>query len=150
MAPSTAPAAPALVSLADPELGNGVSTLLGRLGFSVDLLDDDTIDDKIMRLQQGAYPMLAVSRSGVSGNRDLYAVVRSLPPEIRRRIFLLVVGDEFKTGEGAQAFAVLADLVVHGRDATNCDRLLTQTLVERRRIFQTFLDVEERKTEGRL
>ena len=141
---------PALVSLASSELGNGVSALLSRLGFSVEPLSDDTVEEKVQRLQQGEYPMLAVSRTGVPKDRDLYAVVRALSPELRRRLFLLMVGDEFKTGEGTQAFAVVADLVVQGKDALNCDRLLTQTLFERRRLYQTFWDVEERKREGRL
>ena len=141
---------PALVSLESSELGNGVSALLSRLGFSVEPLNADTVDEKILRLQQGEYSMLAVSRSGVPQDRDLYAVGRTLAPDPRRRVFVLMVGDEFKTGEGAQAFAVLADLVVKGKDALNCDRLLTQTLLERRRLYQTFSDVEERKREGRL
>ena len=148
--PAASPMGPALVSLASSELGKGVSALLSRLGFSVEPLNDDTVDEKMQRLQQGEYPMLAVSRSGVPQNRDLYSVVRTLSPELRRRVFLLMVGDEFKTGEGTQAFAVLADLVVQGKDALNCDRLLTQTLLERRRLYQTFWDVEERKREGRL
>ena len=141
---------PALVSLATSELGNGVSALLTRLGFSVETLNDDMVDDKIQRVKQGEYPMLAVSRSGVPKERDLYAVARTLSPELRRRVFLLMVGDEFKTGEGTQAFAVLVDLVVQGKDALNCDRLLSQMLVERRRLYQTFWDVEERKREGRM
>jgi hypothetical protein len=141
---------PALVSLTSSVLSNGVTALLTRLGFSVESMNDDTVDDKIQRVQQGEYPMLAVSRSGVSKERDLYAVARALSPELRRRVFLLMVGDEFKTGEGTQAFAVLADLVVQGKDALNCDRLLTQMIVERRRLYQTFWDVEERKREGRL
>ena len=130
---------PALVSLTSSELGNGVSALLTRLGFGVEPLDDDTVGDKIQRVQQGEYPMLAVSRSGVPKDRDLYAVVRSLSPDLRRRVFLLMVGDEFKTGEGTQAFAVLADLVVQGKDALDCDRLLTQTFVERRRALSNVL-----------
>ena len=148
--PAAGSMGPALVSLTSSELGNGVSALLTRLGFGVEPPDDDTVGDKIQRVQQGEYPMLAVSRSGVPKDRDLYAVVRSLSPDLRRRVFLLMVGDEFKTGEGTQAFAVLADLVVQGKDALDCDRLLTQTFVERRRLYQTFWDVEERKREGRL
>ena len=55
----------------------------------------------------------------------------------RRRLFLMVVGDEFKTGEGTQAFAVLADLVVHPHDATSYDRLVAHTVGERRRLYKT-------------
>ena len=78
--PATGSMGPALVSLTSSELGNGVSALLTRLGFGVEPLDDDTVDDKIQRVRQGEYPMLAVSRSGVPKDRDLYAVVRSLSP----------------------------------------------------------------------
>ena len=82
--------------------------------------------------------------------KDLYRIVRTLSPEIRRRVFLVLVGDEFKSGEGTQAFSMLADLVVHSGDAANAERLVAQTMIERRRVYQTFWDAEDRKAEGKL
>ena len=81
---------------------------------------------------------------------SVHRAVQSLPVEIRRRVFLLLVGDDFQTGEGTQAFAALADLVLHSKDTGGCDRLLAHTLHERRRVYKTFWDAEDRKAEGRL
>ena len=65
-------------------------------------------------------------------------------------MFLVLVGDEFKTGEGTQAFAMLADLVIHSNDAATVERLVARTMIERRRVYQTFWDAEDRKAEGKL
>jgi hypothetical protein len=125
-----------------------VGTVLTRLGFAVETLDP--LQEKMLRLQQGDYHFVATSRNGVSEDLNVYRVVLNLPPEIRRRMFLMVVGDEFKTGEGTQAFAVLADLVLHSKDATNCDRLVAHTVGERRRLYKTYWDTEDKKVEGLL
>jgi predicted Zn finger-like uncharacterized protein len=150
-APIPQPASPvgkALVSLPSPEQTTAVGSVLSRLRFSVEQFEPG--DDRMLRLQQGEYPVIVASRNGVPEDRNAYRVVQTLPSEIRRRVFLLLVGDEYQTGEGTQAFATLADLVVNTKDAAQCDRLLTQTLHERRRVFQTFWDAEDRKVEGKL
>jgi hypothetical protein len=125
-----------------------MTSVLGRLGFAVEPFD--AADEKILRLQHGDYAVVASARNGVPEDRSLSRMVQSLPLEIRRRLFLVLVGDDVQTGEGIQAFALLADLVVNSKDASSCDRLLAHTLVERKRIYQTFWDAEDRKLEGRL
>jgi hypothetical protein len=122
--------------------------VLSRLGFAVEAFD--AADDKVLRLQHGEYALVASARNGVPDDRNLYRMVQGLPLEIRRRLFLLLVGDDVTTAEGTQAFALLADLVVNSRDAGSCDRLLAQTLIERKRVYQTFWDAEDRKLEGKL
>lgn len=149
--PATPPATPvgrALVAFPSPEQAGAVGGLLARLGFAIDKLD--AADDKLIRLQQGDYDVVATARNGVPEDRNPYRLVQLLPPEVRRRLFLLLVGDDLQTGEGQQAFALLADLVVNTKDAPQTDRLLLQALHERRRLFQTFWDVEDRKAEGKL
>jgi hypothetical protein len=125
-----------------------MASVLGRLGFAVDQLD--AADDKILRLQQGDYAVIASAKNGVPEERNAYRIVQTMPLEIRRRLFLVLVGDDVTTGEGIQAFALLADLVVHSKDAPTCDRLVAQTLQERKRVYQTYWDAEDRKLEGKL
>jgi predicted Zn finger-like uncharacterized protein len=149
--PATPPATPvgrALIAFPSPELTGAVNGMLVRLGFAVDQLDAS--DDKLIRLQAGDYDVVATARNGVPEERNPYRLVQLLPPEIRRRLFLLLVGDDLQSGEGSQAFALLADLVVSSKDAGQAERLVLQALHERRRLFQTFWDVEERKAEGKL
>ena len=150
---SAAPAPPgsagsALVSFPAPDQNNQMAAVLTRLGFAVESLEP--AQEKMLRLQQGDYHFVVTSRNGVSEELNVYRAVLTLPPEIRRRLFLMVVGDEFKTGEGTQAFAVLADLVLHPQDATSCDRLVAHTVGERRRLYKTYWDAEDRKLEGLL
>ena len=45
---------------------------------------------------------------------------------------------------------MLADLVLSTKDVPTSDRLVSQALMERRRLFQTFIDAEDRKMEGKL
>ena len=147
-APSSGPAAKALVAFPAPEMAARMATVLGRLGFAVEQLD--SADDKILRLQQGDYAIVVSARNGVPEDRNVYRMIQTMPLEIRRRLFVLLVGDDVQTGEGTQAFALLADLVVQSKDAPSCDRLLAQTLHERKRVYQTFWDAEDRKLEGKL
>ncbi len=148
VAPSAGGAAKALVSFPTAEMALTMASVLGRLGFTVDQID--AADDKILRLLQGEYAVVASARNGVPEDRNVYRMIQSMPLEIRRRIFLVLVGDDVSTGEGIQAFALLADLVVQSKDAASCDRLLAQSLQERKRVYQTFWDAEDRKLEGKL
>jgi len=125
-----------------------MASVLGRLGFGVEQLD--SADDKILRLQQGDFAVVVSARNGVPEDRNVYRMVQTLPLEIRRRLFLVLVGDDVQTGEGTQAFALVADLVVNAKDAPSCDRILAQTLQERKRVYQTYWDAEDRKLEGKL
>ena len=54
------------------------------------------------------------------------------------------MGDEFKTGDGTQAFAAMADLVLNGRDAAGADAALRSTMAERTRLYQVFTDARRR------
>ncbi len=125
-----------------------MASVLGRLGFAVDQLDAP--DDKMLRLQQGEYAVVVSTKNGVPDDRNAYRLIQMMPLDIRRRLFLVLVADDVTTGEGTQAFALLADLVVQSKDAATCDRLLAQTLQERKRVYQTFWDAEDRKMEGKL
>jgi hypothetical protein len=148
MAPPPGPAVKALVAFPAGDVSAAMAGVLGRLGFAVDQID--SADDKILRLQQGEYALVASTRNGVPEDRNVYRMIQTMPAEIRRRLFLVLVGDDVQTGEGTQAFALLADLVVQSKDAASCDRLLAQTLHERKRVYQTYWDAEDRKLEGKL
>jgi hypothetical protein len=138
----------ALIAFPSTEQASAVGGVLARLGFAVDELDSG--DDKLIRLQQGEYDLVATARNGVPEDRNPYRLVQLLPPELRRRLFLMLVGEDLHTGEGNQAFAFVADLVVNAKDAAQSDRLVLHALHERRRLYQTFWDVEDRKAEGKL
>ncbi len=59
----------------------------------------------------------------------------------------MLVGDEFKTGDGTQAFVAQADLVV-GRDGADVESVLLNTMAERTRLLQVYIDARRRFEEA--
>lgn len=133
-----------LVSLADRSLAGALTMPLSRLGYAAETLE--SVDDATRRLEQGLYDVVIATRQGQASARGetLYQRIGRLPPDARRGIFLVLVGDEFRTGDGTQAFAALADLVVNPKDAASVEAILLTCLAERNRLYQSFLDARKR------
>jgi predicted Zn finger-like uncharacterized protein len=133
----------AMVALADRAQAGAMALPLTRLGYQVDTVDN--AEEGARLLEQGVYDLVVATRTAAAGNREsLYQRLNRLSPERRRRIFLVIVGDEFKTGEGTQAWAVMADLVIAARDIPTADGVLLPALAERTRLYQVFTDARKR------
>ena len=134
----------ALVCLADRNLAGLVTLTLNRQGLAVDTLDD--CDEGLRLLEQGVYVVLATTKATAPQGKPatLYQRLSRLNADARRRVFVVLLGDEFKTGDGTQAFAAMADLVVSARDVAGCDNVLRATMAERQRLFQAYLDARRR------
>ena len=61
---------------------------------------------------------------------------------------MILVGEEFRTGDGTQAWVAQADLVVHPNDAARCEHLIRSTLTERKRLYQPLVDARRRDRDG--
>lgn len=134
----------AMVALPDRALAGTVALTLTRNGYSVDTLED--WEEGARLLEQGVYGLVVTVRAGASQAKgeSLYQRINRLSPEGRRRLFVVLVGDEFKTGDGTQAFVTLADLVINSRDVAAADSPLRNTVAERSRLWQVFLDARHR------
>jgi len=133
-----------LVALPDPAPAAALTAPLARLGYTV---EDLALPEESGRLlEEGVYEVVVTSRAAVMpGLREtLYQRITRLSPDARRRIFLILVGDEFRTGDGTQAFTALADLVVHPKDAGASESVLLNALVERNRLYRAYLDARQR------
>ena len=129
-----------LVALADRSVAAALVQPLTRLGYTAEVLD--TPDEGGRLLEDGAFDVvIATGTATVPGRQEtLLQRVTRLAPAARRRIFLVVVGDEYKTGDGTQAFAAEADLVVNPRDAAAAEGPLLSAMTERTRLYQPLLD----------
>ncbi len=133
----------AMVALSDRAQAGAMALPLTRLGYQVDTVDN--AEEGARLLEQGMYDLVVAVRAPAAGGREsLYQRLNRLSPERRRRIFLVLVGDEFKTGEGTQAWAVMADVVIAARDIPNADSVLLPALAERTRLYQVYLDARKR------
>ena len=142
-APRNAAAGRAVVSLPDRGQAGAATQPLARQGYQVDTVDNP--DEGSRLIEQGVYDLVITSRAPApAGKETLYQRMSRLSPDARRRVFLVLVGDDFKTGDGTQAWITMADLVVNGRDLATMDSALTKTVAERNRLYQVFLDARKR------
>ena len=133
----------ALVALADRTQAGAIAVSLTRHGYQVDTVDNPEEGSRL--IEQGVYDAVVTTRAAApAGKESLYQRMSRLSHDARRRVFLVLVGDDFKTADGTQAWIAMADLVVHPRDLSNADAVLTKTLEERTRLYQVFLDARRR------
>jgi predicted Zn finger-like uncharacterized protein len=133
----------ALVSLTDRAQAGAITLPLSRQGYQVDSVDNAEEGSRL--IEQGVYELVVASRAAApAGKESLYQRMSRLSPDARRRVFLVLVGDDFKTGDGTQAWIAMADLVVHPRDLGNADTVLTKTVEERSRLYQAYVDARKR------
>jgi predicted Zn finger-like uncharacterized protein len=134
----------ALVVFPDPGQSAGISQTLARLGYGVETVDD--FDEGARQLEQGAYAVVATARVGAQPGKpeSLYQRMLRLSPEARRRVFVILVGDEFRSGDSTQGFVTLADLVLHTKDAPTADGYIKAYQTARRRLFQPMEEARKR------
>ncbi len=136
----------ALVVLEGPAAAP-VQQALARLGFNVDAVDK--IEEGGRLLEQGVYDVAVTSRSAAPAGKTetLAQRILRMPSETRRGVFVVLVGEEFRTGDGTQAWAAQADLVLNPAEAPRCENLFRALMVERRRLYQPFVEARK-KIEG--
>jgi predicted Zn finger-like uncharacterized protein len=134
----------ALVSIPDRSQAAAITLILTRLGYNVDSVEEH--EDAARFVEQGAYAVAATTRAAAAGGRteSLYQRITRLSPDQRRRLFVILVGDEFKSGDSVQAFATVGDLVLNSRDAGGADNVLRSVMAERKRLYQVFVDARRR------
>jgi len=126
-----------LLALTDPSdqgLQNAVTALLQRCGYGVETATDP--QQGIQLLERNSYAVVATTSNGAQGNVSPHKRVAALAPEVRRDLFLVLLGSDFSSGDGTQAFAAMADLVLNPKDVASSEELLRSTVNERSRLFK--------------
>jgi len=140
--PTALPGERALVALDDRARATEMATVLGKLGYEVDIMSDA---DGVRSLDQAAHVIVAMARTvAESGSLTCYQRLFLLNAELRRGFFLVLVGDEYTTGDGVQAFVVHGDMVISSPDAGSCEVALRDRLIERNRLFKVFVDCKRK------
>jgi predicted Zn finger-like uncharacterized protein len=133
----------ALVALSGPAAA-GLQQALERLQFNVDSVDD--VEEGAHLLESGVYEVAVTARTPPEPGKPETLAQRMLrlAPDARRRVFVILVGQEFRTADGTQAWAAQADLVVNPADAGRCEHLIRSTIAERKRLYQPLVDARRR------
>jgi predicted Zn finger-like uncharacterized protein len=138
----------ALVAFPNAAQAAAITLTLTRIGYHVDTVDD--FEHGARLLEQGIHDVVATARLAAAAGRpeSLYQRMVRLSADQRRRIFVILVGDEFKSGDGTQAFLVMADLVLSAREAGTADQVIRSTINERKRLYQAFDDARKKFEEA--
>lgn len=140
--PTALPGERALVTMDDSSQAAEIARSLGILGYEVDIMSDA---DGVRAIEQGAHVIVAMARTvAESGALTCYQRLFLLNSDIRRAFFLILVGDEYTTGDGVQAFVVHGDLVIASPDAGSCESTIRDRLIERTRLFRAFVDCKRK------
>jgi len=132
----------ALVALSGPAAA-AIQAALVNIGYNVDVVDD--VEEGVRLVEQGVYELAVTSRaSGDGGKETLHQRLMRLATDYRRGLFVILVGEEFRTGDGTQAWVALADLVVHPNDAARSEHLIRSTIQERKRLYLPLHDARKR------
>jgi predicted Zn finger-like uncharacterized protein len=133
----------AIIALAGPAAAS-LQAALTALGFNVDTVDD--IEEGARLVEQGVYEVAVTSRAQAEPGKPetLQQRVQRMAPDMRRRVCVILVGDEFRSGDGTQAWVAQADLVIHPNDASKVEPLIRSTLQERKRLYQPFVEARKR------
>ena len=134
----------AIIALAPGPAATALQAALMSLSYHVDAVDD--IEEGARLVEQGVYEVAVTSRTPPEPGKPETLAQRllRLSPDSRRRLFVILVGDEFRTADGTQAWVAQADLVVHPNDVSRCEHLIRSTLTERKRLYQPFVDARRR------
>jgi hypothetical protein len=140
----------ALVELPETEHATSVIQLLQQQGYAVDTMD--RWDERAIELQQGVYDLVVTHRNGLPSTpqNGLFQLVNGLSPELRSRLFVVLVEEKYKTGNTNEAFAAMADFVCHPQDVPAAEGLLRTTIAEKGRLYRAYLDILRKKEAGDL
>ncbi len=138
----------ALIELSESEQSGAVETMLRRQGYEIERLR--SWREQSSDVQQGRYSVVFTHQNGSPKSDGVQFLINGLAPEVRREIFVVLVGDAFKTGDGTQAFVAQVDLVCRPDDLGDADTVLRSTITEKHRLYRAYAEAQSKRAAGKL
>ncbi|MBI3328817.1 MAG: zinc-ribbon domain-containing protein [Nitrospinae bacterium] len=127
----------ALLCMDEAEARMRIKSALEGMGYAVSTAM--TPQHALQRLRFGHYHVIVLDDAfgGTSSN----PVARYLAPltmSVRREMFVILVGEQFKTSDHLQAFVNSVDLVLHPSDLAQLATILEGALADHERFYKVF------------
>jgi DNA-binding response OmpR family regulator len=129
----------ALLCLRRQEARGEVKTLLEALGYAVEI--PAAAEHALRRLRFNQYQVILLDDDfdGTSPN-PVATHLAGLNMNTRREMFVVLIGQRFKTADHLQAFMESVDLVLHADDLTQLVSLLARGLRDHERFYKVFTE----------
>ena len=116
-----------------------LKSALQGLGYVVDM--PTSVDQAFLRLRFNQYQIIGLTEhfAGSCPN-PIAGHLAGLNMNVRRDVFVVLVGERFRTADHLQAFIHSVDLVVHPDDLSHIETLLIKGLREKERFYKVFID----------
>jgi DNA-directed RNA polymerase subunit RPC12/RpoP len=105
-----------------------------------------TIRESLLKLRFNHFDLMILA-DGFDGQETFGGPIMNylnhMSMSTRRRIFVTLIGNKFKTMDEMMAYALSANMVVNTKDLGSFSTLLKRGLMEYRRFYKVFLDVLE-------
>ena len=131
----------ALVLHGDDGQIKDISSVLEKLSYKP--IVAPSIQDAMGKLRLHHFDLIILSDGfggqGLEGSPVTH-YLNHLSMSIRRKVFLALVSDKFKTMDNMMAFTLSANLVIHPADLSKLRLILTKTIPDHEKFYKIFTD----------
>ena len=131
----------ALIMADNSARGEKIKTAVAELGYKQ--VSTENTRDAIGKLRFHHFDMILLCE-GFEGQpleqSQVVNFMNRLPMSVRRRIFLVLVADKFKTMDNVMAFAMSANVVINARDVDKLQLILKKAISENEKFYKVFTD----------
>jgi hypothetical protein len=129
----------ALLCLSRAESRGEVRSILKSLGYVVDM--PATTDHALQQLRFNQYQVILLDDDfGGKPSNPIAGYLAGLNMNIRREMFVVLIGQRFKTADHLQAFMESVNLILHPDDLPQLVMLLTRGLRDQERFYKVFTE----------
>lgn len=120
----------------------GLEKTIEKLGYKSILAKSTRDAIGKMRFHHFDLMILSDRFDGIElGESPILQYINHLPMSIRRRIFLALIGDSFKTMDHMMAFTMSANLVINRADLDTLTAILVHAVSDHDKFYKVFMDV---------
>jgi hypothetical protein len=131
----------ALVMGHDPEQAQKIRAVVEELGYK-GVVSPNT-RDAIGKMRFHHFDLVLLSE-GFDGqpldNSPILNHMNRLPISVRRRVFLGILGENFKSMDNMMAFAMSANAVINAKDLDKLTSMLRRAISDNEKFYKVFMD----------
>lgn len=121
------------------EVNCGLKSMLEKMGYAVDM--PVIVDQAIDQLRLNQYQVVILSEHfGGKFPSPVASYLAGLNMHIRRDMFVILVGERYKTADPLQSFVESVNLVVHPADVPRMEMILSKGLENHARFYKVFIE----------
>jgi CheY-like chemotaxis protein len=129
----------ALVCEDDPATRNKISAKLKKMNYRV--TEAASQRDAMKNMRFHVYDLIVINESfenSTPENNHILRYLNSLNMALRRDIFVVLVGNNFRTIDNMTAFANSVNIVVNSKDLNQLEMILKKSLADHQEFYRTF------------